>query len=160
MRRTYGLAATILFIIATGTAALGQAPRKAPRKVDEEDVAATAAVLDHVWLNASHNSDGDTMDWLFADDFIEIHPGGLLADKRQQIDQIRNPQGAPLDIRPTDIQVRYASPDAAVLTDTTIIHGKSGDVTYDGQFRVIRVFSKLHGRWRAAGAGIARITAQ
>jgi hypothetical protein len=44
-----------------------------------------------------------------------------------------------------------------VLTDTTTIRGKQGETNYDGQYRVMRVFAKQHGRWRAAGAGIARI---
>jgi hypothetical protein len=47
-----------------------------------------------------------------------------------------------------------------VLTDTTTIKGSSGGVTYNGPQRVIRVFVKQHGRWRAAGAGIVRVTAQ
>jgi hypothetical protein len=55
--------------------------------------------------------------------------------------------------------VRYMSPEVAVLTDTTTIKGTSGGVSYDGPQRVIRVFVKLNGRWRAAGAGIVRITA-
>jgi hypothetical protein len=45
------------------------------------------------------------------------------------------------------------------LTDTTTIKGTSGGVSYDGPQRVIRVFVKQNGRWRAAGAGIARIVA-
>ena len=153
MRRAYVTAVAMIFVIASVAVALGQAPKKPAG----EDVAATVAVLDHIWLDAAHNGDAGTLDWLFADGFVEIHPGGLIATRQQQIDQIRNPQGAPLELRPSDIQVRYASPDVAVLTDTTAIRGKSGDVTYDGQYRVIRVFVKQHGRWRAAGAGMARI---
>jgi len=158
VKRAYGLGVTVVLIIASGAVALGQAPKKpAPAG---EDVASTVAILDHIWLDAAHNGDAATLDWLFADDFIEIHPGGLLANKQQQVDQIRNPQGSQLELHPDDIQVRYASPDVAVLTDTTTIRGKSGDVTYDGKYRVIRVFVKQHGRWRAAGAGIAPIMAQ
>jgi hypothetical protein len=158
MKRAYGLGAAIVFIIASGTAALGQASKK-PATAGE-DVAGTVAILDHIWLDAAHNHDGETAAWLFADNFVEIHPGGILVSKQQQVDMIKNTQLGDLAIQSSDIQVRYASPDVAVLTDTTTIRGRQGDTSYDGQYRVMRVFAKLQGRWRAAGAGLARITAQ
>ena len=156
MRCAYGLAATLILIIASGAIALGQAPAKTAG----EDVAATVSILDHVWLDAAHNGDDATLEWLFVDNFVEIHPGGLIATKQQQIDQIKNPQGPSLELHPDNIKVLYSSPDVAVIMDTTTIKGKSGDVTYDGPHRVIRVFVKQHGRWRAAGAGIVKIAAQ
>jgi hypothetical protein len=156
MTRTYGLAATFVLIVASGAVALGQAPKKAAPA--GEDVAETVSILDHVWLDAAHNHDGDTAAWLFADNFVEIHPGGFLVSKQQQVDMIANTQLGDLAIQSTDVQVRYASPDVAVLTDLTTIRGKQGETSYDGQYRVMRVFAKQHGRWRAAGAGIARIT--
>jgi ketosteroid isomerase-like protein len=153
MRRTYGLAAILFVMIASGAIALGQSPKK----VGQEDVATTVAILDHIWLDAAHNRDTETMVWLFADNFVEIHPGGDIVNKKQQIDQIADPQRANLELHPDDIQVRYASPDVAVLTDTTTIRGFSGGVTYDGKQRVMRVFVKQNGRWRAAGAGLTRM---
>ena len=137
--------------------ALGQAPKKST--ATGEDVAGTVAILDHVWLDAAHNHDGDTAAWLFADDFVEIHPGGFLVTKQQQVDMIANTKLGDLAIQSSDIQVRYASPDVAVLTDTTTIRGTQGETNYSGQYRVMRVFVKQHGRWRAAGAGLARIPA-
>jgi uncharacterized protein (TIGR02246 family) len=157
MNRAYGLAATIIFIIASGAVALGQASQK-PAAAGE-DVAGTVAILDHVWLDAAHNHDGDTAAWLFADNFVEIHPGGILVSKKQQVDMISDSKLGDLAIQSSDIQVRYASPDVAVLTDTTTIRGTQGETNYSGQYRVMRVFAKQHGRWRAAGAGIARIAA-
>jgi ketosteroid isomerase-like protein len=157
MKRAYGLVASIICLIASGGVALGQAPKK-PATAGE-DVAGTVAILDHVWLDAAHNHDGETAAWLFADNFVEIHPGGILVSKKQQVDMISNTQLGDLVIQSSDIQVRYASPDVAVLTDLTTIRGKQGDTSYDGQYRVMRVFAKFQGRWHAAGAGIARITA-
>jgi ketosteroid isomerase-like protein len=158
MTRTYGFAAAIVFLIASGAVALGQAPKK-PAAAGE-DLAATIAIMDHIWLDAAHNRDAGTLNWLFANDFVEVHPGGFIVNKQQQIDQIMDPQRTLNELHPDDIQVRYLSPDVAVLTDTTTIKGSSGGVTYNGPQRVIRVFAKQHGRWRAAGAGIVRIAAQ
>ena len=157
MKFAYGLAATFFLFIASGAVALGQAPRKPA--ASGEDVAGTVAILDHIWLDAARNHDGETAAWLFADNFVEIHPGGIIVSKRQQVDMIADSQLGDLQIHSTDIQVHYASPDVAVLTDTTTIRGMQGDTNYDGEYRVMRVFAKQQGRWRAAGAGIARIAA-
>jgi ketosteroid isomerase-like protein len=158
MRRSYGLAITIVLVIASGAVALGQAPKK--KAMTGEDVPATIAIMDHIWLDAAHNRDTATLQWLFADDFVEVHPGGFIVNKQEQIDQIMDPQRTLNELHPDDIQVRYVSPDVAVLKDTTTIRGMSGGVNYAGPQRVIRVFVKQQGRWRAAGAGIVRITGQ
>jgi ketosteroid isomerase-like protein len=155
MTRAYGLVASAILIIASGAAALGRAPKKSATV--GEDAAATVAILDHVWLDAARNHDGETAAWLFADGFVEIHPGGFLVSKKEQVDMIADSQHGDLQIHPEDIQVRYASADVAVLTDTTSIQGTQGGVKYDGKYRVMRVFVKQHGRWRAVGAGIARL---
>ncbi len=156
MGRTYALWIALVVVVVSLPLALGQSPKKASPR---EDVAETVSILDHIWLDAAHNHDSGTLTWLFADGFVEVHPGGVIANKQQQIDQVSNTSGDSLDLHPDDIQVRYTSPDVAVLTDTTTIRGHSGGITYDGQYRVMRVFVKQGGRWRAAGAGITRISA-
>ena len=156
MTRKYAAITTVLFLLASGAVAFGQAQQKSV--VPGEDVAGTVSILDHIWLDAARNHDGETASWLFADDFLEIHPGGFIVDKKGQVDMIGNTKLGDLQIQSKDIQVRYASPDVAVLTDTTTIHGTQGDVPYDGSYRVMRVFVKQHGRWRAAGAGLARLS--
>lgn len=155
MKRTYRLALAALLIVASGAAALGQSSQKAA--APGEDIAGTVSILDHIWLDAARNHDAETAAWLFADGFLEIHPGGFIVNKQQQVDMIGNSKLGDLQIQSKDIQVRYASPDVAVLTDTTSIRGTQGDVPYDGEYRVMRVFVKQHGRWRAAGAGLARL---
>ena len=157
MKRAYGFV-TILLIVASAALALGRAPKNPA--AEGEDVTGTVAILDHVWLDAAHNHDSETAAWLFADNFVEIHPGGFLVSKQQQVEMIGNTKLGDLAIQSRDIQVRYASPDVAVLTDTTTIRGKQGETNYDGQYRVMRVFAKQHGRWRAAGAGIARMASE
>jgi len=153
MKFVYGLATCFLILVATASLTLGQKPNKA----GESDAAATIAVMDHIWLDAARNRDPGTMEWLFADDFVEIHPGGEIVDKKEQIDQIRDPSRTIAEIHPDDIDVRYVSSDVAVLLDTTTIRGLSGGVDYNGKQKVIRVFVKEQGRWRAAGAGIVPI---
>ncbi|HEX3376203.1 MAG TPA: nuclear transport factor 2 family protein [Candidatus Acidoferrales bacterium] len=152
MKFVYGLATCFLVLVATATLTLGQTPNKSG-----ESEAANVAVMDHIWLDAAHNRDTGTMAWLFADDFVEVHPGGDIVDKKEQIDQIQDPTRKIEEIHPDDIDVRYVSSDVAMLLDTTTIRGLSGGVNYNGTYKVIRVFVKQQGRWRAIGAGIAPI---
>src|SRR5579872_2468540 len=68
----------LMFVLAATCAAsqiaAGQAAgKKAAQRAPESDTAETVSVLDHVWLDAAHNRDTGTMDWLFADDFVEVH---------------------------------------------------------------------------------------
>ena len=139
--------------------ALGQTSQPAKRisGAPSENVAETVSVLDHMWLDAAHKRDITGLQWLFAEGFVEVHPGGEIVNKQQQIDQIKDPNGEIVEIHPDDIQVRYTSPDVAFLTDTTTIRGRSGSNSYNGRYRVIRVFVKQAGRWRAAGAGIVQV---
>ena len=88
---------------------------------------------------------------------MEIHPGGDIVDRTQQIDQIKDSSRSFAEIYPADIDVRYISPEVAMLLDTTTIRGLQGGVNYGGKYKVIRVFIKDQGRWRAIGAGIAPI---
>lgn len=141
-------------IAASAAIAFGQATKKPAGLEDER---ANIAVLDHIWLDAAHNRDTATLQWLFAEKFVEVHPGGFIVNKQEQIDQIMDPQRVLNEIHPDNIEVRYLSADVAVLTDTTTIKGTSGGVTYDGPQRVMRVFVKQNGYWRAAGAGIVRL---
>ena len=176
MKFGYGLATGILVVTATAALALGQTPGQTPTKMgnmdkgkmgghmvqmsgmmSHEEAAKTIAVMDHIWLNAARNRDAGTLEWLFANDFIEIHPGGSIVDGKEQIDQIKDTSRNIDEIHPDDIDVRYISPDAAVVLDTTTLRGNSGGVTYNGKYKVIRVFVREQGRWKAAGAGIAPI---
>jgi ketosteroid isomerase-like protein len=157
MRRVYGLAVAVVLVIASFSLALGQS--KGEKKPQSEDVAQTVSVLDHIWLDAAHNRDTGTMAWLFSSDFVEVHPDGEIVNGQQQMDQIKVADHELVELHSDNIQVRYASPDVAVLTDTTTIRDKSG-TKYNGLYRVIRVFVKQGGRWRAAGAGISPIASE
>lgn len=137
-------AVIIAAIMVCSSVALGQPAGHKPAmsKAKAANIAETVSVLDHVWLNAAHNRDTGTMAWLFSDGFVEVHPGGQMVDKAEQIAQIKNPDRGNLALYPDNIQVRYVSPDVAILTDITHITGESGGITYNGQYRVIRVFAK------------------
>ncbi len=159
MRLIHVLALTSVAVLASLSWALDPDPQKETGRTGDS-IAETAIILDHVWLDAARNRDTVTMAWLFADDFVEMHPSGEIVNGQQQIDQIKDPNRQLVELHPDNIQVRYASPDVAVLTETTTNRGSSGVMKFDDQNRAIRVFVKENGRWRAAGAGFTHITTQ
>ena len=128
-----------------------------PKAKVGEGIAETVSVLDHIWLNAAHNHDPGTMSWVFSDQFVEMHAGGQVVSKEKQVGQIRNSATDLSEIYPDDIQIRYVSPEVAILTDTTVIKGSRAGVDIGGQYHVLRVFANEQGRWRAAAAGLVRL---
>ena len=123
-----------------------QATKKA--QDSREDVSQLVSVLDHVWLDAARNHDTGTMAWLFSDDFVEVHNGGGMVSKGKQIEQIRSSTTDLTELYPSDIQVRYVSPDIAILTDITTIKGTRDGQNIGGKYRVLRIFNKQNGRGR------------
>jgi ketosteroid isomerase-like protein len=116
--------------------------------------------LDRQWLKAAVTHHTDVMERIFADDFVEMHAGGEVVSKRGQIDQIKSPMNHFKDIYPEDLQMRYASPIVIIMTDTTTVKGANMGKDQTGKYRVLRVFVKQHGKWRAAGAALTLLPAQ
>jgi ketosteroid isomerase-like protein len=115
--------------------------------------------LDRQWLTAAKGRDTNTLQHLFAEGFTEVHAGGEVVDKAGQIRQIKASNTQIREIHPDNIVVRHVSPDVAILTDTTTIKGASQGTYVTGTYRVLRVFVKQQGEWRAAGAGLTRLSA-
>ncbi|SRR6266851_3892940 len=126
---------------------------------ENSDIAKAVTDLDHEWLAAATNRDTNALQRIFADRFTEVHAGGEVVDKAKQISQIAAAT-TKLDVHSEEILVRYASPDVAIVTDKTVIKGTREGKDITGSYRVLRVFVKQQGRWRAAGAGLTRIAAE
>ena len=88
MKRKYGFSVIAFSLVASAAVTFSQAPKKAARR---ETNASDIAVMDHIWLDAAHNRDTATFQWLFAEKFVEVHPGGFIVNKQEQIDQIMDP---------------------------------------------------------------------
>jgi len=113
--------------------------------------------LDRKWLHAASLRDTKYMASLFADGFVEVHPGGEIVNKQQQLDQIKSPDLVLKEIHPDDIHVRCLSSDLALLTDTTTIVATSKGQPLNGTYRVLRVVVKQNGTWKAAGAAMTPV---
>jgi len=150
--------------VAAGLAKIGLEPEHVATTSEEhagKDITGTVAdqlkELDRKWLHAASVRDTKYMASLFVDDFVEVHPGGEVVNKQQQIDQIKSPDLLIQDLHPEDIHVRCLSSDLALVTDTTTIAATNNGQSLSGTFRVMRVFVKQKGAWKAAGASMTPV---
>lgn len=158
----YNLMVAAATVLTISCLAAGKPPGQPASEAQgsQQDIAQLVSVLDHIWLDAARNHDTGTMAWVFSGHFIEMHNGGNAVSKTKQIDQIRSSTTNLTELYPSDIQVRYVSPDVAILTDTTNIQGTRDGQNIGGKYHVLRVFDRENGRWRAAAAGLTLIGSQ
>jgi ketosteroid isomerase-like protein len=150
--------------VAAGLAKIGFEPEHVATTSQEhagKDISGPVAdqlkELDRKWLHAASVRDTKYMASLFVDDFVEVHAGGEIVNKQQQIDQIKSPNLVITDLHPDDIHVRCLSSDLALLTDTTTVAATNNGQSISGTFRVMRIFVKQNGTWKAAGASMTPV---
>lgn len=114
--------------------------------------------LDQQWVKAASEHDIAYLDHLFTDDFFEASAGsgGEISNKQQLFKKVNAPERKVDSITVDDIHVHLYG-DFALLTDRTIFKGTIGGHDVSGNYRVLRVFVKQQGRWRAAGAELCRM---
>lgn len=102
-------AAAFVVLLTMTSLSIAMAQSHTKPSAQGENASEMVSVLDHVWLDAAYNHDTGTMAWLFAKDFVEVHPGGEVVNGQQQIDQIKDPKTPIKELHPDNIQVRYAT---------------------------------------------------
>ena len=114
--------------------------------------------LDKKWVEAAAKHDTAYLNQLFTDDFFEASAGsgGEISNKQQLFKKVTAPERQVQSITVDQITVHLYG-DSALVTDRTIFKGTIGGHNMTGNFRVLRVFVKQQGRWRAAGAELCRM---
>jgi ketosteroid isomerase-like protein len=114
--------------------------------------------LDQKWVEAAAKHDTAYLNQLFTDDFFEASAGsgGEISNKQQLFKKVTAPERKVDSITVDDIKVHLYG-DSALVTDRTIFKGSIGGRDVSGNYRVLRVFVKQQGRWRAAGAELCRM---
>ena len=111
--------------------------------------------LDQQWLDAARNHDRAFLEQLWAPGFVEVIGHGVVLSREQLLDLIsdKTRKGKPYV---DDIHVANYWGDVAVLTDHTTLKGHDSGSKADlaGQYRVIRIYVKRNGKWRAIAAGL------
>lgn len=114
--------------------------------------------LDKKWVEAAAKHDTAYLDQLMTDDFFECSAGsgGEISNKQQLFKKVKSPVRKIKTLTVDQIRVHVYG-DTAILTDRTNFIGTIGGHDMNAHFRVLRVFVKQDGRWRAAAAELCRM---
>ena len=138
-------------IIAAVPLAAAQKSSSSTAKADKTEL----LKLDQQWLDAARNHDRAFLEQLWAPGFVEVIGHGVVLSREQLLDLIsdKTRKGKPYV---DDIHVANYWGDVAVLTDHTTLKGHDSGSKADlaGQYRVIRIYVKRNGKWRAIAAGL------
>jgi len=115
--------------------------------------------LDRKWVEAAAKHDTAYLNQLMTDDFFECSAGsgGEISNKQKLFKKVNAPTRHVKNITVDQIQVHLYG-DTALVTDRTNFIGSTiGGHNVSGSYRVLRVFVKQNGRWRAAGAELCHM---
>jgi len=101
----------------------------------------------------------------WADRFFEIYPNGQIQTKEEMVaSQTANASKHPDTAKgegpnPEEFQLRAVYGDVALATDHTIFKtaGAGGQLSVNGEARVLRIFVRQNGKWRPAAAALIGI---
>jgi ketosteroid isomerase-like protein len=153
------IAVTALSSLALGQAASGSSTGDQDKAALEKQL----WELDQKWLVAarSHKPGMDYLNQLFDDQFFEVIRKGQLVSKSELIDMLGKAKLAPgQGAYPDQFKLMAVYGDVAFVTDRTTLRGSvygsaPGDAS--GQYRVVRVFVKKNGQWKAVMASLVPI---
>ncbi len=115
--------------------------------------------LDRKWVEAAAKHDTAYLNKLMTDDFFECSAGsgGEISNKQELFKKVNAPSRHVKSITVDEIHVHLYG-DSALVTDRTNFIGSAiGAHNVSGYYRVLRVFVKQNGRWRAAGAELCHM---
>jgi ketosteroid isomerase-like protein len=143
-------------LLGTSSVAFRQSREAEGTTAEVSPVAKQFSQLDQGWLDAVRLGDADYLDQLFAKDFVEMNASGEVLGKHEQIERIKARQRQVKGIQLDRVQVLYASPTVAILSDMTTTNESGSGTEPVRKYRTLRVFVKQQGTWRAAGAAFTQ----
>ncbi|MGH9359694.1 MAG: nuclear transport factor 2 family protein [Terriglobia bacterium] len=127
---------------------------------DSNDAATIKEIteLDRKWVEAAAKHDTAYLNQLMAPDFFECSAGsgGEISNKQELFRKVKSPERKIKTLTVDQIKVHVYG-DTAILTDRTNFTGTIGGHDMNAHFRVLRVFVKQDGRWRAAAAELCHM---
>jgi len=150
--------------------AFGQEPAKDTPKMGSKEwteLEKTLWDVDQQWLCSAgatpyHKDYKECVEFrsqFWTDQFFEISIGGAVQSKAEMIAAQRAARPSPgFGPHPDDFKLMAVYGDFALATDHTFLQRESRDGMVAGtQTRVLRMFAKVDGKWRPAGAALVPI---
>ena len=164
---------TLVTAIAALSPAYGQTPsneitwHESERGKAWDDLEKELGQLDEKWLSDLRNKKIDVLRALWTDQFFEINRGGTVVDKDYALANLSKlPVKPGFGAFPSDFKLRAVYGDFALATDHTSINGGQGTGwavynghDFSGEYRTLRMFVKVDGTWKVAGAALSPIIA-
>lgn len=114
----------------------------------KHDIRAEVEAIDAQWRTAELNNDPVALEKLLSDDYIGVTAAGRVLTKEQQLDRVRSRQTKFERMDISDVKIRLAGQNVAVITSLTELDGEMEGHPVHGQFRSIRVFQRgPNGTW-------------
>jgi ketosteroid isomerase-like protein len=142
MKRPSTAIASVLGLLLCAAAAVGVAGEPRDPKKDEQ----TLLRLENEWY---HSRSVETLERIYAPDFVHIVGDGRIFSGQDEIDYLRKHAPPPLDEsrqRFEDMKVRFYE-DIGIVTGRTVVTDEKGRVVRKTSFT--DVFRWRDGRWRA-----------
>ncbi len=110
--------------------------------------------LDQQWLEAARHKKLKVLRVLWADNVFEIVPGGQIVTKPQLLTLLAGTAVDPnTGVFADDFKLQAVYPDSALATDHTILKDVIANRhDYSGNYKALRMFVRVKGEWKLAGA--------
>jgi len=107
-------------------------------------------------IHADMTGDAAALDRIFTDDFTITRDNGVVRSRAETLQGVKDGSTKFETFDASDILVRVYG-ETAVVTFHEALKGKRSGKDFAGEFREVRVFVKLGGKWRAVLAQRTRI---
>lgn len=107
------------------------------------------------WANAVVKKDVAAVEKIEADDFISIDPTGAMADKKEDLKNLRGTDLTFRSITLRKLKVRIYG-ETAVVTGTSEVDGKYQDDDISGAYSFTDVLVRTNGEWKAVSSQATR----
>lgn len=100
------------------------------------------------WVKAEETKDIPFLRDLLAPDAVVGNSQGKVLDKQHFLDVHADPDRTLKEVSADNIQVHIYNQDSAILTEHIVIDGSDHGKPFGGNFRFVRVFARINGRWQ------------
>lgn len=104
------------------------------------------------------NADADKLDELIADSLVFIAPQGEVITKQMDLEVQRNKIQKISELIPTEQKIELYD-NIAVVTVKMQIKATFGDADISGNYRYIRTWQKVNGKWQIVAGAVVAIPA-
>jgi len=121
---------------------------------------ATLEKLNYSWLAAYPKRDTAVLSKILAEDFILVNPAGAKKTKKDNLDNMLDPNIETLSVSIDSVEVKMINPVTGLLTAWTSFTFKAGDKEMKGRNCYQDVYVKRKGRWMAIAAHVTSLGVQ